>query len=92
MGAANFPYPKWVWSPTGGWWPNPPKWKRNTALVAGAWAVILGITIKWSSANERRPLPPVVYPIPSQYWCKHAAADDARLAGMGWGEKTESEE
>ena len=27
------PYPKFVWSPTGGWYCNPPNWKRNTSLA-----------------------------------------------------------
>ena len=27
------PYPKFVWSPTGGWYCNPPNWKRNTGLA-----------------------------------------------------------
>lgn len=27
-------YPKDVWSPTGGWYPNPRKWKRNFVMVA----------------------------------------------------------
>ena len=30
----SFPYPKWVWSPTGGWWPHPAAWKRNTLVVS----------------------------------------------------------
>lgn len=91
MGAANFPYPKWVWTPVGGYWPNPPKWKRNTAMMAAAWAGITLFTFNWSRNNERRPLSPVVYPIPSQYWCKYAAEDDARLVAMGWGSKSDEE-
>jgi hypothetical protein len=39
-GGRQFLYPKWVWSPAGGWWANPTHWKRNTiiygAFVAGA--------------------------------------------------------
>ena len=33
-GGHRFLYPKWVWSPSGGWWVNNPAWKRNTALYA----------------------------------------------------------
>jgi hypothetical protein len=87
MGAANFPYPKWVWSPAGGWWCNPPNWKRNVAIHLAVWAVGLGITFKWSAENERRRLPPLAYPTPSQFWCKHAVEDDPRLAQMGWDKK-----
>ena len=31
-GGHRFPYPKYVWSPAGGWWANPVHWKRNTAI------------------------------------------------------------
>jgi hypothetical protein len=26
--------------------------------------------------------------MPSQFWCKHAVADDPRLAAMGWPDAT----
>lgn len=29
----RFPYPKQVWSPAGGWWPYPAKWRANTAAT-----------------------------------------------------------
>ena len=86
MGAANFPYPKWVWSPAGGWWCEPKMWKRNTAICAGVWAAILGFTFRLSANNERRYQPPFDYPIPSQYWSKHAVEDDPRLEVLGWGD------
>ena len=79
-------------APAGGFWCNPPNWKRNTAIAAGVWAACLYMTFKWSAANERRYMPPVNYPIPSQYWCKHAVEDDPRLAAMGWGPKPKAEE
>jgi hypothetical protein len=85
MGAVSFPYPKWVYSPAGGWWCNPPKWKRNTAICFGVYGIVLYNVFRWSAANERLYGPPVDYPIPSQYWRKHAVEDDPRLAAMGWG-------
>jgi len=88
MGAANFPYPKWVWTPAGGWWCNPPNWKRNTMIAGVVWVGVLGVCASFSSNNERRPLKPMAYPIPSQFWCKHAVADDQRLADMGWEDKS----
>lgn len=39
-GGHKFYYPKWVWTPSGGWWPNPVHWKRNTVLYAIAVAGI----------------------------------------------------
>ena len=91
MGAANFPYPKWVWSPAGGWWCEPKNWKRNTAMMAGAWAVAAALLARFSMANERRIAAPADYPIPSQFWCKHAVEDDPRLEAMGWTKEKASE-
>jgi hypothetical protein len=68
-----------VWAPSGGWYANPPKWKRNTAFAVGALFVMSAITFKISSDNERRPIPPLKH-IPSQRWCKHALEDDPSLA------------
>ena len=80
MGAGpQMPYPKWVWTPAGGWYCHPPNWKRNTALVALGWVVVLGFTFRISANNERRLHPPDRF-IPSQMWCKHAVEDDPRLA------------
>ena len=36
----KYPYPKYVWSPSGGWWCDPPNWKRNTVVAA-----IISLTI-----------------------------------------------
>lgn len=33
-GGRHFEYPKWVWSPAGGWWPKPHHWQRNTVIYA----------------------------------------------------------
>ena len=89
MGAANFPHPKWVWSPAGGWWCEPKQWRRNTMIMAGAWGAILYATFRLSASLERRPLPPMNYPLPTQYFAKHAVEDDPRLKDMGWGEKSD---
>lgn len=43
-GGHHFHYPKYVWSPSGGWWPNPAHWKRNT-FVAGASIAVLALCI-----------------------------------------------
>ena len=53
-GGRRFLYPKWVWSPTGGWWPNPPNWKRNTAATSVGLAIIIGILYDWSERNTVR--------------------------------------
>jgi hypothetical protein len=38
-GGRRFEYPKWVWSPAGGWWANPKNWKANSA----AYLVFCGV-------------------------------------------------
>ncbi|XP_057299355.1 uncharacterized protein LOC130629979 [Hydractinia symbiolongicarpus] len=50
----KFDYPKYVWSPTGGWWCQPRNWKRNTAIAFIASALISIPIIKWGRENEIR--------------------------------------
>lgn len=33
-GDRKFHYPKYVWSPAGGWWHRPANWKANTRIAA----------------------------------------------------------
>eukprot|EP01031_Cornospumella_fuschlensis_P026574 gene26574-32116_t len=47
-GGKRFVYPQWVWSPSGGWWPNPHHWKRNTAIYLVFVAATLSIVWKKS--------------------------------------------
>mmetsp|Transcript_49298 Transcript_49298/g.115338 ORF Transcript_49298/g.115338 Transcript_49298/m.115338 type:complete len:86 (-) Transcript_49298:17-274(-) len=72
----KWPYPKWVWSPVGGWWCEPPNAKRNLGITMVGLVVVLGVVCKFSSAHERRPNTPI-RPIPSEMWCKHALVDRA---------------
>ncbi|XP_004345232.1 hypothetical protein CAOG_06483 [Capsaspora owczarzaki ATCC 30864] len=54
-GGARFEFPRYVWSPTGGWWPEPKMWKRNT-LLAGAFIVAACIPVyNLSKRLEVRP-------------------------------------
>ena len=76
MGAGpEMPYPKWVWTPAGGWYNRNPNWQRNTAIAGGVWLVILAVCFDFGRKHERRLKPPN-RPIPSQMWCKHAREDD----------------
>ncbi|CAG8546508.1 7241_t:CDS:2 [Paraglomus occultum] len=68
-GTRKFPYPKDVWSPAGGWWPNPYKWKSNTLIVAGGLVVFAAVTWKISADREWRHSPPNRW-IPSMLWSK----------------------
>jgi hypothetical protein len=69
------PYPRRVWTPYGGWWPEPKNWKRNTAL--GLLGLLLsGAGLFYLSTRlERRPRPSP-YPVWSQRWAKHTLEDD----------------
>ncbi|KAI5990656.1 hypothetical protein EDD15DRAFT_2279617 [Pisolithus albus] len=50
-GGARYPYPKHVWTPSGGWWSRPANWKSNTAITfAGILAVAYGV---WTVSAER---------------------------------------
>jgi len=70
-GGAQYPYPKQVWTPAGGWWTRPSTWKSNTAVVATA----LGFTIygiwSYSASKEVRAVQPTKW-IPSMMWSKQA--------------------
>lgn len=37
-GGRGFKYPKWVWSPAGGWWVKPVGMNRNTGLFLALFA------------------------------------------------------
>ena len=50
-GGRRYPYPKWVWSPAGGWWPSPTKWKRDSAIFLGVTAVACYLLYNYAEAN-----------------------------------------
>jgi len=38
-GGKRVSFPSWVWSPAGGWYPDPAAWKRNT-FIAFIWSFV----------------------------------------------------
>ncbi|OAQ31165.1 hypothetical protein K457DRAFT_109757 [Linnemannia elongata AG-77] len=54
MAGGRYPYPKHVWSPSGGWWTQPTNWKSNTAVAVGITATIVAAAWKYSAENEER--------------------------------------
>ncbi|EKM82323.1 hypothetical protein AGABI1DRAFT_82136 [Agaricus bisporus var. burnettii JB137-S8] len=68
-GGARYPYPKYVWSPAGGWWVRPSNWASNTAIVAGGMAAVLYAVWRVSANNEQRITQPSRF-IPSMLWAK----------------------
>ena len=66
-GGAHPPSPNHVWTPAGGWFPDPPQWKRNTVyafLALGAGFLYVG---SHSVQLEERPVAPK-HAIPSAMW------------------------
>eukprot|EP00542_Grammatophora_oceanica_P010091 CAMPEP_0194046914 /NCGR_PEP_ID=MMETSP0009_2-20130614/22949_1 /TAXON_ID=210454 /ORGANISM="Grammatophora oceanica, Strain CCMP 410" /LENGTH=82 /DNA_ID=CAMNT_0038692383 /DNA_START=57 /DNA_END=305 /DNA_ORIENTATION=+ len=70
MAGGGWYYVPKVWTPTGGWWPKPVYWKRNTAVCFFTIVCISAYTFDVSRKLERRPLPGYTK-VPSQYWCTH---------------------
>ncbi|KAF0494325.1 hypothetical protein F8M41_021268 [Gigaspora margarita] len=68
-GAKRYPYPKEVWTPSGGWWTRPSNWKSNTAITLAGMSVIIGVVWKISAENEWRHNKPNRW-IPSMMWSK----------------------
>jgi len=79
-GGAHPPTPK-VWSPAGGWYVNPPNWKRacrrrlrhrlagNTGIAFLFMFSTMAYVFCKSAELERRPMAPK-HPIPSSRWSK----------------------
>ncbi|ELU42945.1 hypothetical protein AG1IA_03023 [Rhizoctonia solani AG-1 IA] len=63
-GGGQYPYPKHVWTPSGGWWTRPHNWVANTAIAtAGIAALTYGVW-QHSAKVEQRHAEPVKW-IPS---------------------------
>ncbi|OCF78662.1 hypothetical protein I204_00604 [Kwoniella mangroviensis CBS 8886] len=70
-GGAHYPYPKEVWTPSGGWWSRPSNWATNTAIcVFGIGLATFGVW-RLSASKEQRHIAPT-RPIPSQRWSPQA--------------------
>jgi len=53
-GVRHFATPKYVWSPSGGWWATPKLWKRNTAVIGCGILACTGMTWMLSASLEKR--------------------------------------
>jgi hypothetical protein len=70
-GGGKIPYPKHVWSPSGGWYSQPKNWKTNTAIMATVIAGIVAIAWKTSAEREHRyRMPDPGRFFPSRNWSK----------------------
>ncbi|KAJ6625773.1 hypothetical protein B0H10DRAFT_2000587 [Mycena sp. CBHHK59/15] len=51
-GGGRYPYPKFVWSPAGGWWAQPANWKMNTFIICCGMAGVCGAIIRGVAHRE----------------------------------------
>mmetsp|Transcript_4074 Transcript_4074/g.12298 ORF Transcript_4074/g.12298 Transcript_4074/m.12298 type:complete len:112 (+) Transcript_4074:246-581(+) len=66
-GGSHPPSPSHVWSPAGGWFPDPPEWKKHTVYAFGALFVGFLWMGRTSVSLEERPVAPK-HNIPSAVW------------------------
>ncbi|KAI3435772.1 hypothetical protein D9Q98_001830 [Chlorella vulgaris] len=66
-GGGDLNVPKEIWSPTGGFFADPKKWKRNTLITAAAFASIAYLAFQQSIKMEQRHARPHG-PILSERW------------------------
>ncbi|KAI5305391.1 hypothetical protein KEM56_004560 [Ascosphaera pollenicola] len=70
-GGAKIPYPKHVWSPTGGWYSQPANWKKNTAVLGLVTFGIVTMIFQASAKLEHRnKMPEQGRFFPSRWWSK----------------------
>ncbi|EDQ90932.1 uncharacterized protein MONBRDRAFT_15467, partial [Monosiga brevicollis MX1] len=50
-GGARYAYPKYVWSPAGGWWAEPRSWKANT-IMAGVLIAAACVPLAYLSSQR----------------------------------------
>mmetsp|Transcript_12801 Transcript_12801/g.18894 ORF Transcript_12801/g.18894 Transcript_12801/m.18894 type:complete len:89 (+) Transcript_12801:112-378(+) len=86
MGGPKLNYPKYVWSPAGGWYANPPNWKRNTALALLGIVLSNAVVFSFSIKNEKRYIKPTGW-IPSMLWCDQYVPTKEEKAAMAEAKK-----
>lgn len=52
MAALGFYYPTHIWTPAGGWFPNPKSWRANTLVALAAIGVAAFATFNLSASLE----------------------------------------
>ncbi|KAJ2907375.1 hypothetical protein MKZ38_003232 [Zalerion maritima] len=80
-GARKIPYPKHVWSPSGGWYSQPANWRANTAVALACIFGVSAIVFTISANLEERyhyPEPGRFYP--SRYWSRGVIEHEKKMA------------
>ncbi|KAJ3117816.1 hypothetical protein HK098_006091, partial [Nowakowskiella sp. JEL0407] len=68
-GGGKYPYPQWVYSYYGGWWPNPTNYVRNSLITLSTIGVLSYFVGSYSASLEVRTRYPDRW-IPSMLWAK----------------------
>lgn len=51
-GGGTFPYPRWVWTPYGGWWAHDVNWKKSTLKAAAG--IVFATLVVGKVATENK--------------------------------------
>ncbi|KAJ5450210.1 uncharacterized protein N7458_006659 [Penicillium daleae] len=82
-GGGKIPYPKEVWSPSGGWYGQPGNWKANTAIMG---AFIIGVSaVAFSISADREYRDKMPEPgrfFPSRYWSRQIREHEKQQAAQ----------
>ncbi|KAH8928264.1 hypothetical protein BT69DRAFT_1345465 [Atractiella rhizophila] len=86
-GGQRYPFPKEVWSPSGGWWTQPLNWKTNTAVAFGGVAFICYLAFKFSCEYEHRIGDGPTRWIPSMMWTREGKEGKIKIREDFWDEQ-----
>jgi hypothetical protein len=51
-GGGEYPYPKYTWSPAGGWWAKTKNWQRKTGVALVVMAAVAAPIALFSNVNH----------------------------------------
>ncbi|CAI7668338.1 uncharacterized protein N7487_002503 [Penicillium crustosum] len=80
-GGGKIPYPKEVWSPSGGWYAQPANWRANTAIMGAFVIGVAAVAFSISADREYRDkMPEPGRFFPSRYWSRQIREHESQQA------------
>ncbi|CAI7567182.1 hypothetical protein N7455_006520 [Penicillium solitum] len=80
-GGGKIPYPKEVWSPSGGWYAQPANWRANTAIMGAFVIGVAAVAFSISADREYRDkMPEPGRFFPSRYWSRQIREHETQQA------------
>ncbi|CAG7947309.1 unnamed protein product [Penicillium nalgiovense] len=80
-GGGKIPYPKEVWSPSGGWYAQPANWRANTAIMGAFVIGVAAVAFSISADREYRDkMPEPGRFFPSRYWSRQIREHEQQQA------------